>query len=123
MSTGSISVLVSLISAVSTFLKFGEAKTTHEAATNAWLNLYTEITGQLGLRRELRVEAGEFIQNILQKYSHLFELSPIVKQTFITKVKKKIKKNNNQFRTPIYLNGISPTRTYREDEEFSDNSV
>ena len=126
--TGSLSVLVTLISSISTYLKFGESKKTHESATNSWLSLYHEIRAQLSLRRDLRIPAAEFVGDVLQKYNHLFEISPIVKQSFISTVKKKIKKKNNAFQTPVYLNGISPTRVYRPDvngmdelEELSDN--
>ena len=117
-STGTLSVLVSLISAISTYLKFGESKKTHENATNMWLNLYHEIRFQLSLRRELRVEANEFVKSVLNKYNHLFEISPIIinKQSFILKVKKKLK-NNNEFQVPCYLNGMKPTKTYQEDDE------
>ena len=123
--TGSLSVLVSLVSAVSTYLKFGESKKTHENATNSWLALYHEIRAQLSLRRELRNDSDEFVNEVLRKYNHLFEISPIVRQPFISKVKSKIKRNGNQFRAPIYLNGISPTRVFSEDEkeEFSDNTA
>ena len=118
--TGTLSVLVSLISAISTFLKLGESKKIHEAATNSWLELYHEIQSQLSLKRDLRIEAGEFVNSVLQKYKHLFEISPIVKQAFINKIKTKIKNGNNNFKTPIYLNGLSPTRIF---EEYDDNSV
>ena len=123
-STGSLSVLVSLISAVSTYLKFGESKKIHENATNSWLSLYHVIRFQLSLKRGLREEADEFVKDTLSKYNHLFEISPIVKQSFITKVKTKLKKLDNAFHIPTYLNGVEPTKTYREDEEkYEENSV
>jgi len=118
--TGSLSVLVSLISAVSTYLKFGESKKIHENATNSWLALYHIIRFQLSLKRELREEANEFVKDTLLKYNHLFEISPIVKQSFITKVKAKLKKIDNEFHVPIYCNGIEPTKTYREDQKYDD---
>ena len=112
--------MVSLISAISTYLKFGESKKVHENATNSWLNLYHEIRFQLSLKRELREDAIEFVKNALNQYNHLFEISPIVKQKFITKIKNKIKKiNNADFRVPIYLNGITATKAY--EEEYIDN--
>lgn len=121
-STGTISVLVSLISAVSTYLKFGESKKTHENITNQWLNLHHDIRFQLSLKRHLRVEANEFVKDVLNKYNHLFEISPIVRQRFIHKIKTKIKKMHNvEFQVPCYLNGISATKTYNEDEKFEEN--
>lgn len=120
--TGSLSVCVSLISAIGTYLKFGESKKIHEHATNSWLGLYHTIRFQLSLRRELREEANEFVKNVLGQYNHLFEISPIVKQKFINRVKKKIKKIDNiGFRVPIYLNGIEATKAYNEDEKYADN--
>ena len=119
--TGSLSVLVSLISAISTYLKFGESKKIHEQANNSWLNLYHKIRFQLSLKRELREEAHEFVKNVLTNYNHLFEISPIIKQSLISRVKKKLKNNHENFQVPCYLNGIKPTKTYREADEKADD--
>ena len=122
--TGSVSVLVSIISAVSNYLKLETSKAVHEHATNNWLNLYTEIRSQLLLRRDFRADCAEFLRQILERRNHLFELSPIVKSQFIRKVRKSLKKVKN-FHTPTYLNGHTPTKAYIENanDEYSDNTV
>ena len=121
--TGSVSVLVSLISAVSNYLKLESNQAIHEQATNNWLTLYTEIRSQVLLRRDFRTDCSEFLRQILEKRNHLFELSPIVKSQFIRKVRKSLKKVKD-FHTPTYLNGHTPTKAYvRENEEYSDNTV
>ena len=123
--TGSLSVLVSLISAISNYLKLESSRAVHEQATNNWLNLYTEIRSQLLLRRDYREECAAFLKGVLEKRNHLFELSPIVKTQFIQKVKKGLK-NVNGFHKPTYLNGYSPTKAFKENEQkddFSDNTV
>jgi len=120
--TGTLSVLVTLISAIQTYLKFGESKKIHESATNSWLNLFHEIQSQLALRRDLRQDSDEFVKHVLQRYQQLFELSPIVEQTFINTIKTKIKKSNTTIKVPIYLNGLSPMKVFQDDDEYSDNT-
>ena len=123
--TASVSILVSIISAVASYLKLGESKSKHEQSSNAWLLFHNEIRHQISLRRDKREDAGEFLQNCKTQYDRLFELSPICSSGQITAIKKKIKASaTDQFVTPTCLNGFHHTEVYRtEDDDFEDNSV
>ena len=123
-STAGISIFVSIISAVASYLKLGETKSKHEAAEIAWQNFYNGIKHQLNLKREMRDDPAEFVQNTKTSYDRLFEISPLCNQSLITRVKKKITKTASpEFQIPNYLNGWAHTTIYKDDDEFEDNSV
>ena len=127
--TAGISILVTIISAVGSYLKLGETKSKHEAAEIAWQNFYNGIKHQLNLRQDLREEAEPYIGEIKTNYDRLFEISPICNQKLISKVKSSIKsKATEEFQIPNYMNGWEHTHVYHEEPavepsvEFLDNS-
>jgi hypothetical protein len=122
--TASLSILTAIISAVASYLKLGESKSKHEQSANAWLLFHNELKHQLSLKRDLRIDAVEFIAQTKTQYDRLFELSPICSASTIKKIKKKIKAYaTEQFVTPTYLNGFRHTEVYHSDDEFSENTV
>ena len=123
--TASLSILTSIISSVAAYLKLGESSAAHEQAANQWLLFHNEIKHQLGLHRNKRHDAVEFLQTTKTHYDRLFELSPICSADMIKRIKKKIHNHaSDQFETPTYLNGFRHSEVYRErDDEFEENSV
>ena len=122
--TGGISIFVSIISAVASYLKLGETKSKHEIAEISWQNFYNGLKHTLNLRRGLRPEPTEYLQEVKTSYDRLFEISPICNQSLIAKVKKKLIKNATpEFKIPNYMNGWEHTTVYESDEDYEDNSV
>ena len=114
-STGSVSILVSIISAVYSYLKLGETMSKHEVAEVAWQSFLNKIKHELNLRRDIRTEAGTFIEEVKLIYERLFELSPIVNQSIINKTKIKIRAIDHElFNIPNYMNGFTATTVFQE---------
>ena len=124
--TASLSIMVSLLSAVMSYLKIGESMTKNEISLVEWQNFHNTLQHQLSLRRHDRLEPEEFMKWVKQQYDRLFEISPVCNQKFITQTKKKIRKSaSEQFQIPNYLNGFEHAVIWKdeEDEMFEDNSV
>ena len=122
--TAGVSILVSIVSAVASYLQLGENKSKHEAAEVAWQNFFNGIKHTLNLRRDLRTEAEDYISEIKTHYDRLFEISPICNEGLISSVRKQIEKNATpEFQIPNYMNGWQHTPVVEESEEFEDNSV
>jgi hypothetical protein len=122
--TASVSILTAVLSAVASYLNIGESKSKHEQSANAWLLFHNELKHQLGLRRDRRQDADEFLQTVKTQYDRLFELSPICSSSMIGTIKKKIAASATpSFVTPTYLNGFKHTEVYgtRESESYEDN--
>ena len=116
--TASISISVSIISAVMTYLKLGEAQSKNEVAQIAWQNFYNTVSHQLNLARELREEPNEFLQKMKTDYDRLFEISPICSRKFIVAVKKRVRKHaTDRFQVPPYMNGFKHTNVWKNNNQ------
>ena len=127
--TATISIIVSIVTAVMTYLKLGEQKSKHEIAQIAWQSFHNTVAHQLHLSRELREDPVDFLVHIKNTYERLFEISPMISQQFVKTVKNRVNKSaSNAFQTPFYLNGFHHTKIWKHDldsnleEDFSDNS-
>ena len=121
--TASLSITVSIVSAIMTYLKLGESKSKHEASQVAWQNFFNHVSHQLGLARELRNDPAEVLVDIKQQYDRLFEISPICSNEFIASIKKKVHKHATpEFNIPTYLNGFKHTLIYADpDQDYESN--
>ena len=121
--TATLSITVSIVSAIMTYLKLGESKSKHEASQVAWQNFYNNVSHHLGLARELRNDPAEVLVEVKQQYDRLFEISPICSNGFILSIKKKIMKHATpEFNIPPYLNGFKHTLIYpHPDDGYESN--
>ena len=123
--TASVSIFTSVISAVAAYLKLGESKAAHEQAANQWLLFQNEIKHTLGLHRNMRQDAVDFLQTTKTQYDRLFELSPICSNDMIRAIKKKIEAHaTDEFQVPSYMNGYAHSTVWREEaDDFENNST
>ena len=126
--TASLSIVVSVVSAIMSYLKLGETMSKNEISLVEWQNFHNTLQHQLSLPRRDRLEPEEFMKWVKSQYDRLFEISPVCNQKFITATKKKIRKiGSTKFQIPNYLNGFEHATIWREapddDEKFEDNSV
>ena len=120
--TASLSIGVSIVSAVMTYLKLGEAKTKHEISQVAWQNFFNTVSHQLSLARSLREDPENFLTAIKTSYDRLFEISPICSRKFILDLKKLISKvATDEFQVPPYLNGFSHTHVWTAEDSYESN--
>ena len=125
--TAATSIMVSIISAVMTYLKLGEFKQRHESAEIAWQSFHNTIKHELSLAIRFRRPANEFLGETKLAYDRLFEMSPILNRRFINMVKKRVRANaSDQFQIPCYLNGFKHTQVYKVrdqvDDDFEENT-
>jgi hypothetical protein len=122
--TATLSIIVSIISSVSVFLKLGENKSKNEVAEISWQAFYNTVSHQLSLKRVHREDPEQFLQELKQNYQRLFELSPMIGRSFVNEVRKAVEKNkSDEFFVPPYLNGYHATQVWEESSSFADNSV
>jgi hypothetical protein len=124
--TASLSIVVSLLSAVMSYLKIGESMTKNEMALVEWQNFHNTLQHQLSLQRHDRLEPEDFMKWVKSQYDRLFEISPVCNQKFIAQTKKKIRKiASEHFKIPNYLNGFEHAVICKivdeEDEKYEDN--
>ena len=122
--TATLSICVSIISSVMTYLGLGENKSKNETAEISWQAFYNMISHQLSLKREHREDPEKFLSEVKLQYERLFELSPMVGRSFVKEVKKSINKSStDDFQVPAYLNGYHHTEVWEDTNSFEDNSL
>ena len=122
--TATLSICVSIISSVMTYLGLGENKSKNEVAEISWQAFYNTVSHQLSLKQEHREDPDKFLSEVKQQYERLFELSPMVSKSFIHEVKKAVQKSATEnFHVPHMLNGFHHTHVWENSSSFSDNSL
>ena len=119
--TGILSILTSIISAISTFLKLAEYSESNRIASLQWGKFFTRIRTQLSLLREDRETCHDYLISVLAEYDRLYEISPPLHDAFIKSIKKKLV-NLQGVVLPYYLNGFNHTMPFNEDNEYEENT-
>ena len=123
--TGGLSIFVTIITSVMTYLKLGESKTKHEISQIAWQNFHNTIMHELNLARDLRQDPAEFTKEMKIIYDRLFEISPICDRKFILEIRRRVAKHATQnFQIPNYLNGFKHAQAFvgSDDDDFENNT-
>ena len=121
--TGAVSILVSVISAVSQFLKLAQLEESNRISSLQWGKFYTRIKFQLYLRRKKRDPCHDFLLSVFSEYDRLYEMSPPLLSAFIKHIRKKLRNRElNGFILPFYMNGVQRVVKYEESkDEFENN--
>lgn len=118
---GGISIFVSIVSAVGSYLKLAELSESNHIASLQWSKLYSKIKFCLYLQRENRETCHDFMHTVFTEHERLNEISPILLDKQVKKVRSKLKKRalDNGFVLPFNFNGFQHMRPY--NEQFEDN--
>lgn len=124
---GSFSLIVSLISAISNFLRYAENSEAHKIASVQWAKFQRNITTEISLSPPERTPASEFISLSRKELDRLMEQSPIVDDNIIKRFNKKYPDKKIDFKKPIIFGSIEHTRVYVRNipmnEFLKDNSL
>ncbi len=109
---GGISIMTSIISSISQFLKLGEYAEGHRIAYNAWEKFYARINIQLKMRRDNRENANEFLIQAQAEYLRLKEMSPDVPANISREVSSKNKETLINMHAPVLISGFRPVKPF-----------
>jgi hypothetical protein len=122
---GSFSLIVTLISAISNFLRYAENSEAHKIASVQWAKFQRNITTEISLSPSERTPASEFINLSRKELDRLMEQSPIVDDNVIRRFNKKYPDKKIDFKKPVVFGTIEHTRVYVRNlsmNEFLGNS-
>lgn len=114
---GGVSILTSIISSVSQFLKLGEYAEGHRIAYSSWEKYYARLNIQLKLKRENRDPANDFTSTAQSEYLRLKEMSPDVPTHIATAVRRKNKVALRNIHAPVEVTGFRPVRPFGMDDK------
>jgi hypothetical protein len=109
---GALSILTSIISSISQYLKLAESSEGHRIAAYAWDKLYSRLNIHLGMKREDRDVPMDFINVAQTDYLRLVEMSPDVPPTISHEVKSRHKRTLSSVQSPVVVSGFKPVSIY-----------
>lgn len=120
---GGVSILTSIISSVSQFLKLSEYAEGHRIAYSSWEKYYARVSIQLKLKRENRDPANDFTSTAQAEYLRLKEMSPDVPTHISTSVRRKNKAALKNIHAPVEVTGFRPVRPFHNNDnnQFANN--
>lgn len=115
--------IVTIISIVNSFIKYGELSEQHLQAANSFSLVYNDIRNVMCIYRKDRMNAVKYIQKIIKEYDSLEISSPEIPYRYIKQMEDKIKKENingislNKFREiEVVINDESNDYSIKDDE-------
>lgn len=110
---GALSIMTSIISSVSQYLKLAESSEGHRIAAYAWDKLYSRLNIHLGMKREDRDQPPmDYINAAQTDYLRLVEMSPDVPPSISHEVKSRYKRTLSSIQSPIVVSGFKPVSIY-----------
>lgn len=119
---GCLSIVTSIISSVAQFLKLSELSEGNRMSYLNWEKFHHNIKFQLRKKRTFRDNIKEFLNNILQEYQRLKEISPIIPNHISDIIRKKRKKVKaiNEMVMPSYIDAFHHIRPYTKKDEVQE---
>jgi hypothetical protein len=117
---GSFSLIVTLISAISNFLRYAENSEAHKIASVQWAKFQRNITTEISLSPSERSPASEFINLSRKELDRLMEQSPVVDDNIIRRFNKKYPDKKIDFKKPVVFGSIEHTRVYVRNLSMND---
>ena len=122
---GLVSILTSIISAISHHLGLAQLMEGNRIAGLSWGKFYSRLKFQLSLVREERENIHDFLNSVFSEYDRLSEISPLLLKHFIRNVKSKLNSRilDDGFVLPYYMNGFAHCKRYDEGYEADDEKA
>jgi hypothetical protein len=117
---GSFSLIVTLISAISNFLRYAENSEAHKIASVQWAKFQRNITTEISLSPPERMPASEFINLCRKELDRLMEQSPVIDDNIIRRFNKKYPDKKIDFKKPVIFGSIEHTKVYVRNIPFND---
>lgn len=110
---GIVALLGAILSTISSYFKFAARSEAHRIASLQYIKLFRLIAVQLGLPRESRTSAAEFLKYVKGETDRLSEISPLLPPEIIAAMKSRFTSYKN-VALPSEMNGLENIRIYHQ---------
>lgn len=111
---GGIGITVGMLGALDIFFKFGQESEAHHTARINWGNFHRNISFQLKLHPNERIDAVSFMKMMQNEMSRLIVQSPKILQSIIISFNKKMK--DSTVKKPSIVNGLEHIVVFDDKE-------
>lgn len=109
---GIVALLGAILSTISSYFKFAARSEAHRIASLQYVKLFRLIAVQMGLPRESRSPAGEFLKYVKGETDRLSEISPLLPPEVIKSMKSRFNAYK-EVALPSEMNGLEMIRVYQ----------
>jgi hypothetical protein len=118
---GGVNIIIGILQTLQNFFKYAQMSEAHDSVSKQWYKLYRIINTELGIARNKRRDADEFMKYARLEFDRLIELSPDIPDEIIQIFKKETGQNINikmdgDLQLPDICGTITKTSAYRFDD-------
>lgn len=118
---GGVNIVIGILQTLQNFFKYAQMSEAHDSVSKQWYKLYRIINTELGIARNKRRDADEFMKYARLEFDRLIELSPDIPDEIIQIFKKETGQNINikmdgDLQLPDICGTITKTSAYRFDD-------
>ena len=111
---GSLSIVVSIISTLNSYFGYAKRAESHRITAIHYSKLYLQISIELSLPRERRMNVKDFLKNIQEQMIRLNEVSPNITDKVVIDYNDRFHAEPETIARPEMCNGLSEIRVYSE---------
>ena len=108
---GGFSILAGILTTLGNFFQFAQKSEAHKVASIAWGKFQRQLTVELAIHPDERIEGMDFLKMCRQDLDRLIEQSPPIPDAIIRAFEKEFKSVPN-LKVPDICHGIEHTRVY-----------
>ena len=118
---GGVNIVIGILQTLQNFFKYAQMSEAHDSVSKQWYKLYRIINTELGIARNKRRDADEFMKYARLEFDRLIELSPDIPDEIIKIFKTETGQNINikmdgDLQLPDICGTITRTSAYRFDD-------
>lgn len=118
---GGVNIVIGILQTLQNFFKYAQMSEAHDSVSKQWYKLYRIINTELGIARNKRRDADEFMKYARLEFDRLIELSPDIPDEIIQIFKRETGQNINikmdgDLQLPDICGTITKTSAYRFDD-------
>jgi len=118
---GGVNIIIGILQTLQNFFKYAQMSEAHDSVSKQWYKLYRIINTELGIARNKRRDADEFMQYARLEFDRLIELSPDIPDEIIKIFKTETGQDINikmdgDLQLPDICGTITRTSAYRFDD-------
>ena len=111
---GSLSIVVSIISTLNSYFGYAKRSEAHRITAIHYSKLYLQISIEMSLPRERRMNVKDFLKGIQEQMIRLNEVSPNISDAVIADYNKRFDDEPETIAKPEMCNGLSEIKVYME---------
>ena len=111
------------MSSLAQYFKYSELSESHRISFASWEKFHSNVKLQIRRCRDYRDDLAEFLNNVVEEYLRLKEVSPAVPDHITRKVSRQGRRAPKTLQLPFILSGFQHVSAYESEPSIQLDSV